>query len=127
MPGKLYVIATPLGHLGDLAPRAVETLNAVDCVACEDTRRTATLLARYKIDTPTISCHRFNEAERLEPILSRLSAGEDIALVSDSGTPGVADPGSLLVRTALDLGIAVHPVPGPCAVATILSVSGLPA
>jgi 16S rRNA (cytidine1402-2'-O)-methyltransferase len=125
MPGNLFVVATPLGHLGDLSPRAVETLRSVACIACEDTRRTAKLLAHYDIDTPTFSCHRFNEARRLEPVLQRLAAGEDVALVSDGGTPGLSDPGSLLVRSAAERGFDVRPIPGPSAAAALLSVSGL--
>ena len=125
--GKLFVVATPLGNLEDLSPRALEVLRTADCIACEDTRRTARLLARYEVTTPTLSCHRFNERERLEPILTRLGDGQRIALVSDGGTPGVSDPGALLVAHALERGISVEPVPGPSAVATLLSVSGLPA
>ena len=127
MSGQLFVVATPLGNLDDLSPRALRTLRSVSLVACEDTRRTAKLLARYGVDVPTVSCHRFNESRRIEPILVRLQGGEDVALVSDSGTPGVSDPGALLVRTALREGIRVAPLPGPSAVATLLSVSGLPA
>ena len=127
MSGTLFVVATPLGNLEDLSPRARRTLGAVTAIACEDTRRTRRLLARHGIDVPTLSCHRFNERQRLEPVLGRLEAGEDIALVSDGGTPGVSDPGALLVRTALDRGIRVSPLPGPSAVATMLSASGLPA
>jgi len=123
--GKLFVVATPLGNLDDLSPRALETLRSVQAVACEDTRRTGRLLARYGVEVPTVSCHRFNEQSRLEPILRRLRAGEDVALVSDGGTPGVADPGALLVRAALREGITVCPLPGPSAVATLLSASGL--
>jgi len=125
--GTLFVVATPLGNLEDLSPRALRTLSGVAAIACEDTRRTARLLARHTIDVPMLSCHRFNERQRLEPVLERLKAGEDIALVSDGGTPGVSDPGALLVRTALDEGIRVSPLPGPSAVATMLSASGLPA
>lgn len=126
-PGTLFVVATPLGNLDDLSPRALSTLRSVAAVACEDTRRTSRLLARYDVDVATVSCHKFNERQRLEPILKRLRAGEDVALVSDSGTPTVSDPGALLVRTALGQGIRVSPLPGPSAVATLLSVSGLPA
>jgi len=123
--GTLFVIATPLGNLDDLSPRAVEMLRQAERIACEDTRRTAKLLARFGIDTPTLSCHRFNERERLAPILRILAGGGDVALVSDGGTPGISDPGSLLVREALALRIEVRPVPGPSAVAALLSVSGL--
>jgi 16S rRNA (cytidine1402-2'-O)-methyltransferase len=125
--GTLYVIATPLGNLDDLPPRAAGILRGVSCVACEDTRRTARLLARFGIETPTLSCHRFNERARLDPVLQRLGSGQDVALVSDGGTPGIADPGALLVRAAAEAGIRVCPVPGPSAAATLLSASGLPA
>jgi 16S rRNA (cytidine1402-2'-O)-methyltransferase len=126
MPGTLFVVATPLGNLGDLSPRAIETLRSASCIACEDTRRTAKLLVHHSIDTPTFSCHRFNEAQRLEPVLQRLAAGEAVALVSDGGTPGLSDPGSLLVRSAAERGFDVRPIPGPSAAAALLSVSGLP-
>jgi 16S rRNA (cytidine1402-2'-O)-methyltransferase len=127
VPGTLYVIATPLGNLEDFPRRGVEILRRVHRVACEDTRRTARLLTRFEIDTPTLSCHRFNERARLEPVLDRLRSGEDVALVSDGGTPGISDPGALLVRAAAQAGIRVCPVPGPSAAATLLSASGLPA
>jgi 16S rRNA (cytidine1402-2'-O)-methyltransferase len=123
----LFVIATPLGNLGDLSPRADETLRRVACIACEDTRRTARLLRRHGIETPTFSCHRFNERARLEPVLERLLSGQDVALVCDGGTPGISDPGSMLVRAALQAGLRVSPLPGPSAVTALLSVSGLPA
>jgi 16S rRNA (cytidine1402-2'-O)-methyltransferase len=124
--GKLYVVATPLGNLEDLSPRAAETLRRADRVLCEDTRRTAKLLAHHGITTPRMSCHRFNEKKRLEPILSRLRDGETLALVSDGGTPGVSDPGCHIVRAARDAGIEVIPLPGPSAPAALLSVSGIP-
>lgn len=127
MSGTLYVIATPLGNLDDLPPRAAECLRRVHWVACEDTRRTARLLARFDIETPALSCHRFNERARLDPVLDRLQSGQDVALVSDGGTPGIADPGALLVRAAAEAGIRVCPVPGPTAAATLLSASGLAA
>lgn len=127
MSGTLFVVATPLGNLDDLSPRALHTLRSVAAVACEDTRRTARLLARHRVAVPTLSCHRFNERQRLEPILERLRSGEDVALVSDGGTPGVSDPGALLVRAVLDEGLRVTPLPGPSAVTTLLSASGLPA
>lgn len=126
-PGTLFVVATPLGHLDDLSPRALATLRSVDAIACEDTRRTAKLLARFEVAVPLVSCHRFNERRRLEPILARLRAGERVALVSDGGTPGIADPGALLVGAALDAGVVVRPLPGPSAVTALLSASGLPA
>jgi 16S rRNA (cytidine1402-2'-O)-methyltransferase len=123
--GTLYVVATPLGNLEDLAPRAVQTLTTVRCIACEDTRRTRKLLERFGIRTPTLSCHRFNERERLEPLLEILRRGESVALVADAGTPGISDPGALLVRAAFDEGAPVSPVPGPSAAVALLSASGL--
>lgn len=127
MAGTLYVIATPLGNLDDLSPRGAELLSRVDRIACEDTRRTSRLLARYNISTPTISCHRHNEPARVEQILGWLADGRDIALVSDGGTPAVSDPGAILVAEAHERGCKVVPVPGPSAVTTLLSAGGLPA
>jgi 16S rRNA (cytidine1402-2'-O)-methyltransferase len=125
--GTLHVVATPLGNLDDLSPRARDVLDRVSCIACEDTRRTAKLLARFGLDTPTISCHRFNEAARLESVLERLRRGDDVALVSDGGTPAVSDPGARLVDAALTEGIRVSPVPGPSAVIALLSACGFDA
>ena len=128
VPGILHVVATPLGNLEDLSPRAARVLESVACVACEDTRRTGRLLDRLGIRAPrVVSCHKFNERGRLEPILRLLREGKDVALVSDGGTPAVSDPGSLLVGAALEEGIRVCPVPGPSAVVAILSTAGLPA
>jgi 16S rRNA (cytidine1402-2'-O)-methyltransferase len=127
MPGTLYVVATPIGNLEDASPRVLRVLRESAVVACEDTRRTALLLERFGVATPTVSCHRFNEKERLQELLHRLCLGEDVALVSDGGTPGVSDPGRLLVEAALAEGLAVSPIPGPSAAATLLSASGLPA
>ncbi|HJQ97529.1 MAG TPA: 16S rRNA (cytidine(1402)-2'-O)-methyltransferase [Candidatus Polarisedimenticolaceae bacterium] len=122
----LHVLATPLGNLDDLSPRAREVLANAALVACEDTRRTAKLLARYGIEVPLLAVHKFSERERLAPVLEVLRRGDDVALVSDGGTPGIADPGALLVAAALDEGIRVSPVPGPSAVIALLSASGLP-
>lgn len=127
MSGKLIVIGTPLGNLDDISQRALEALRGVDLIACEDTRRTSHLLDHFEIRTPLVSCHRFNERARVERLLSRIREGQVVGLVTDSGTPAVADPGSVLVRAALDEGLAVHPVPGPSAVTTLLSVSGFSA
>jgi len=127
VPGTLFVVATPLGNLDDLSPRALTTLRSVSAIACEDTRRTARLLTRHGVQVPTLSCHKHNEGRRLESILRRLRAGEDLALVSDGGTPAVSDPGAFLVRAALAEGVRVSPVPGPSAIAALLSASGLPA
>lgn len=122
----LHVLATPLGNLEDLSPRARDVLTNAALIACEDTRRTSKLLARFEIAAPMIALHKFSERERLGPVLDVLRAGGDVALVSDGGTPGIADPGALLVAAALDLGIRVSPVPGPSAVIALLSASGLP-
>jgi 16S rRNA (cytidine1402-2'-O)-methyltransferase len=127
MAGTLYVIATPLGNLDDLSPRATEVLAQVDQIACEDTRRTSRLLARHEISTPMISCHKYNEPARIEQLLGLISNGSDIALVSDGGTPAISDPGALLVDQAHSRGFQVVPVPGPSAVTTLLSAAGLPA
>jgi 16S rRNA (cytidine1402-2'-O)-methyltransferase len=124
--GKLYVVATPLGNLEDLSPRAAETLRRADRVLCEDTRHTAKLLAHHGIATRRISYHRFNEKKRLEALLQRLRDGESLALVSDGGTPGISDPGCHLVRAALEAGFEVVPLPGPSAPAALLSASGMP-
>ncbi len=124
MAGTLYVVATPVGNLEDLTPRARRVLAEADWIACEDTRRTGKLLARHGIEGRLLSCHRFNEGERLTPVLERLAGGSCIALVSDGGTPGIADPGAYLVRAALDAGFRVSPVPGPSVVAAALSASG---
>jgi 16S rRNA (cytidine1402-2'-O)-methyltransferase len=123
--GTLYVVATPIGNLEDLSARALRVLRSVSRIACEDTRRTAKLLARHEVSTPTVSCHSFNERKRVASLLERLRRGEDLALVSDAGTPGISDPGAILVRAALDAGFRVAPVPGPSAVMALLSASGL--
>jgi 16S rRNA (cytidine1402-2'-O)-methyltransferase len=125
--GTLFVVATPIGNLEDLSFRAVRVLREVSRIACEDTRLTARLLARYEIPTPMISFHRFNEHRMLGRLLQRLEAGEDLALVTDGGTPVVSDPGFSLVRAAAERSIAVVPVPGPSALLAALVASGLPA
>ena len=126
MSGTLWVVATPIGNLQDLAARAVETLKSVDVVACEDTRRTGKLLAHYHIAKPLVSLHDHNERQRTPQLLEQLSAGESIALVSDGGTPLVADPGWWLVRKAIEAGIRVSWIPGPVALIGALVLSGLP-
>jgi 16S rRNA (cytidine1402-2'-O)-methyltransferase len=123
----LLVVATPLGNLEDISPRALEALRTADLVACEDTRRTAKLLARHGIEVPTLSCHRFNETRRIESLLERVRSGARVALVSDGGTPGISDPGAQLVRAALEAGLPVRPLPGPSAPVALLSASGMPA
>lgn len=124
--GTLYMVATPIGHLEDITLRALETLKAVDLILCEDTRVTRTLTARYDIHKPLKSYFAGNEDRRLGPILERLKGGESMALVTDAGTPGISDPGYLLVRACREAGIPVVPIPGPSALAAALSVSGLP-
>ena len=123
--GTLYVVGTPIGNLDDLSPRAVHVFAESELVACEDTRRTATILARHGLSTRMISYHKFNEARRLPEILRRLDRGERIALATDGGTPGISDPGALLVHAARRAGHRIIPVPGPSAVTALLSVAGL--
>ena len=121
----LFVVATPIGNLGDMSPRAVETLKSVQLIAAEDTRVTMKLTAHFDIHTPLTSCHRHNEAGKAQEIVSRmLSEGIDVALVTDAGTPGVSDPGMILTRLCAEAGIPVVAVPGPTALAAALSVSG---
>lgn len=127
MQGHLYVVATPLGNLEDITLRARRVLGEVALVLCEDTRRTAKLLTRHNIDVPTLSFHEHNAKRRTPLVLQHLGAGDELALVSDAGTPTISDPGATLVMTVRREGHAVIPVPGPSAVATALSVSGLPA
>jgi len=124
--GILYIVATPIGHLGDLSPRAVEVLSAVDVIAAEDTRVTRKLLQHMGTDTAMLSLHEHNEQQRIQSLLTRLQAGDSVALVSDAGTPLISDPGYPLVKAVRQADIKIVPVPGPCAVITALSVSGLP-
>jgi 16S rRNA (cytidine1402-2'-O)-methyltransferase len=125
-PGELVVVATPIGNLGDLSPRAVEVLTSADLVCCEDTRRTGLLLSRSGIRAKALlSLHAHNEAERIAEVLRRLEDGERVAVVTDAGTPGVSDPGGRLVSAAHDAGLRVSPVPGPSAALAAVSVGGL--
>lgn len=126
MSGTLYIVATPIGHLGDLTHRAAQVLAEVDVIACEDTRQTAKLLHHYGIRTATTSLHEHNERQKIDSLLDRLANGESIALVSDAGTPLISDPGFPLVREARHRGFAVVPLPGASALTTALSASGLP-
>ena len=125
-PGTLYVVATPIGNLGDLSPRARETLAAVDAVCAEDTRHTRQLLAAFGLERPLVALHEHNEAEFAARLVERLRAGETLALVSDAGTPLVSDPGYRLVREARAAGLRVSPLPGACAAIAALSVAGIP-
>ena len=125
--GILHIVATPIGNLGDLAPRVRDTLAGVDLIAAEDTRRCAQLLGHLDIaGVPTVSLHEHNERERVPESVERLRTGGEVALVSDAGTPLVSDPGFLLVRAAREAGLTVRVVPGPCAAVAALAVSGLP-
>jgi len=125
--GTLLVVATPIGNLADASPRAVEALRSADLVACEDTRTTRTLLARHGIATRTVALHEHNERAMSGKLVSLLLASKTIALVSDAGTPGLSDPGALLVEAAHRAGIRVSPIPGPSAAAAAFSVSGFAA
>lgn len=127
MAGTLCVVATPIGNLADASERALQALRDADVIACEDTRVTRTLLARFGIDTPTTALHEHNEREASEELLRRLLAGETVALVSDAGTPGLSDPGAHLVGRAHAAGVKVTPIPGPSAAAAAISVAGFPA
>ncbi len=124
--GTLHVVATPIGNLGDLSPRALETLRGVAAICAEDTRRTRQLLSHFGLDTPLLALHEHNEADVAARLVARLQGGESLALVSDAGTPLVSDPGFRLVRAARAAGVRVSPVPGPCAFVAALSVAGLP-
>ena len=124
--GVLYVVATPIGNLGDISSRALETLRAADLVLCEDTRRTRKLLTHHGIETHTASFHEHNEEKKVPSILAQLSDGARIALVSDAGTPTISDPGYRLINALAQTEIPVIPIPGPSAVTALLSVSGLP-
>ena len=125
MSGKLYVVGTPIGNLGDFSPRAVSTLGEVDFIAAEDTRVTVKLLNHFEIATPMVSYHEHNLRERGEIITNRILNGENCALVTDAGMPAISDPGEDLVRLCHQKGIKVESVPGPTAVATALALSGM--
>ena len=123
---KLYVVATPIGNLNDMTPRALETLKSADLIAAEDTRVTGALLSHFGIRTPLVSNHRHNEEARSAPLVARMLEEDlTVALVTDAGTPAISDPGSFLVKEAADAGIEVLAVPGPTAMAAALSVSGM--
>ena len=124
--GRLWVVATPIGNLGDLSPRARETLQACSVIAAEDTRHTGTLLKAFGIASPLVSLHDHNEAQRIPDLIQRLQGGASVALVSDAGTPAISDPGFGLVRAAAAAGIEVIAVPGPCAAIAALSIGAQP-
>jgi 16S rRNA (cytidine1402-2'-O)-methyltransferase len=125
MNGKLYIVATPIGNLGDITIRAVETLKMVDYIACEDTRHTLRLLNHLGIKKPLVSYHKFSESAKTGGIIEKILDGSNVALVSDAGTPAISDPGQVLVRQAIDSGVEIVPIPGASAVVSGLSVSGL--
>lgn len=125
--GLLSVVATPIGNLSDLSPRALETLRESDAIVAEDTRHTRGLLTHFDVHRPLLSLPAFDEEGRIGPLVERLKRGERLALVTDAGTPGISDPGNALVAAAWEAGVWVVPIPGPSAVATALSVSGFPA
>lgn len=124
MSGTLFVVATPIGNLEDITARALRVLREVAVIAAEDTRRTGGLLVHFGIPTPTLSLHEHNEGARVPRLIERLRGGEDVAVVSDAGTPTVSDPGQQLIRAAIDAGIRVEPIPGASAVLAAVAVSG---
>ncbi len=126
VPGTLYVVATPIGNLDDITARALKVLREVSLIAAEDTRHSARLLQHFGIETPLAACHEHNERDHGGRFLSRLLSGEDVALISDAGTPLISDPGFHLVRSAQAAGVRVVPVPGACALIAALSAAGLP-
>jgi len=123
--GTLYIVGTPIGNLGDITFRAIETLKRVDLIACEDTRVTRKLLNRYDIATKTLSYHKFNERERSRLIVKRLEQGQDIALVTNAGMPAVSDPGCILINEVHERGLRVVIVPGPGAISSAIALSGI--
>lgn len=123
---ELYIVPTPIGNLGDITVRALETLRDVGFIAAEDTRVTSKLLAHYEIRKPLLCCFEHNELSRGREIVARILSGESCALVTDAGTPAISDPGEVLVRECVEAGITVVPLPGPCAAITALSACGLP-
>lgn len=126
MSGTLYLVATPIGNLNDMTPRAVATLRAVDLIACEDTRHTRKLLTHFDIRNELISYHEHNELERMNGILALLEGGKSVAIVSDAGTPGICDPSFVVVRAARDRGFRVVPIPGAVAFVNAVIASGMP-
>lgn len=126
MSAQLFVVATPIGHLDDMTFRAIDILKSVSIVAAEDTRQSAQLFKHYNISTQLTACHDHNESNKIEQLVQKLLAGDNIALISDAGTPLISDPGFKLVRAAQEHGIKVVPVPGACAAIAALSAAGLP-
>jgi 16S rRNA (cytidine1402-2'-O)-methyltransferase len=123
--GKLFLVATPIGNLSDITLRALDTLKNVDLIAAEDTRQSLKLLNHFNIKKPLISCHKYNENEKSKLLIQKLKDGKDIALVSDAGTPGISDPGSIMVKNCIEQGIEFEVLPGATAVTTALVYSGM--
>ena len=126
MLGTLYLCATPIGNLGDMTPRVVETLRAVDVIAAEDTRNSIRLLNHFDIHTPMTSYHEYNKVEKARKLIEQLLAGQNVALITDAGTPAISDPGEVLVKLCQESGVPVTSLPGPAACITALTLSGLP-
>jgi len=126
MAGKLYIVPTPVGNLGDMTPRAVETLRAASLILAEDTRTSTPLMKKFDIHTPMSAHHKFNEHATVDAIAGRIAAGENVALISDAGTPGISDPGFMLSRRCREMGLEVETLPGPTALIPALVNSGLP-
>ena len=127
MNGTLYLVATPIGNLGDISARALETLRSVDLIAAEDTRNTIRLLNHFEIRKPLTSYHEYNKYDKAEVLIDHLRRGENIACVSDAGTPAISDPGEVLAARCIEEGIRVTSIPGACALITALTMSGMPA
>lgn len=125
MAGKLFLCATPIGNLGDMTPRVIETLETVDVIAAEDTRNSIKLLNHFNIKTPMTSYHEYNKVEKAENLISQMQGGKNIALITDAGTPAISDPGEVLVQKCQEAGIVVTSLPGPAACITALTLSGL--
>ncbi|MFH1686957.1 MAG: 16S rRNA (cytidine(1402)-2'-O)-methyltransferase [bacterium] len=126
MPGKLYLVPTPIGNMSDISRRAITVLSEVDLVACEDTRHSGHLLKELGIQKPLVAYHEFNERSRAQKLVEQILAGRSIAVISDAGSPGISDPAYRVVRSALDAAIEVVALPGPCAIIPALTASGLP-
>lgn len=124
MDAGLYIVGTPIGNLGDISARALETLKEVDLIVAEDTRHTRRLTERYEITTRLMSCHKFNEIQRAEQLIDRINEGQAVAMVTDSGMPCISDPGSRVVALCRQAGVATTAVPGPAAVTTAVALSG---
>ncbi|MFA6272398.1 MAG: 16S rRNA (cytidine(1402)-2'-O)-methyltransferase [Patescibacteria group bacterium] len=124
--GNLYTIATPIGNLEDITLRALKTLKEVDLIACEDTRHTLILLNHFEINKPLISYHQHSKISKIDYLIGELKAGKNVAVVTDAGTPGISDPGQVLINKAIENNISVIPIPGPSAVITALSAAGVP-